>query len=507
MNNLNLTITMPEDATREEAVALADEVVRRAMTVENVETVGVTMGSAMMSGSLSDGESYDVTAYITMPEGTFGSEAGRQIEALCADLPCKVEASGVMSSSMSYMTGSGISVKLYSDDMEAMQSAAKQLAAAMGGVEGVGEVDDGLDSAAEALHITVDRSAAMEKGMTVAQVYMQIAAALTNSSTLSDMTLDSEKMDLVIESPEDSRVTVETLLDLELTPSSSATFSMESSSSAAMGGSSSGSSLSALTGSDSSSESTSFRLGDVATAEKTVSLSTIQRDQQRRCLTLTAAVSDGYNVTKVTSAVQKAFAGETMPDGVSYEFSGENEQIMTAMKQVMLMLLLGVLLVYFIMVAQFQSLKSPFIVMFTIPLAFTGGFLALLIAGINISVISLIGFVMLVGIIVNNGIVLVDCINQERLGGMERREAIIEAGVTRLRPILMTSLTTILGLTITALAKNAGTALMQPVALVCIGGLLYATLMTLFVVPCMYDIVSKKEPRRVDEKELELIDL
>ena len=257
----------------------------------------------------------------------------------------------------------------------------------------------------------------------------------------------------------------------------------------------------------SSSESTSFRLGDVATAEKTVSLSTIQRDQQRRCLTLTAAVSDGYNVTKVTSAVQKAFAGETMPDGVSYEFSGENEQIMTAMKQVMLMLLLGVLLVYFIMVAQFQSLKSPFIVMFTIPLAFTGGFLALLIAGINVSVISLIGFVMLVGIIVNNGIVLVDCINQERLGGMERREAIIEAGVTRLRPILMTSLTTILGLTITALAKNAGTALMQPVALVCIGGLLYATLMTLFVVTCMYDIVSKKEPRRVDEKELELIDL
>ena len=212
-------------------------------------------------------------------------------------------------------------------------------------------------------------------------------------------------------------------------------------------------------------------------------------------------MSDGYNVTKVTSAVQKAFAGETMPDGVSYEFSGENEQIMTAMKQVMLMLLLGVLLVYFIMVAQFQSLKSPFIVMFTIPLAFTGGFLALLIAGINVSVISLIGFVMLVGIIVNNGIVLVDCINQERL------EAIIEAGVTRLRPILMTSLTTILGLTITALAKNVGTALMQPVALVCIGGLLYATLMTLFVVPCMYDIVSKKEPRRVDEKELELIDL
>ena len=170
-------------------------------------------------------------------------------------------------------------------------------------------------------------------------------------------------------------------------------------------------------------------------------------------------------------------------------------------------LLLGVVLVYFIMVAQFQSLKSPFIVMFTIPLAFTGGFLALLIAGIEVSVISLIGFVMLVGIIVNNGIVLVDYINQQRLSGMERREAIIDAGVTRLRPILMTSLTTILGLIVTATAKNAGTALMQPIAVVCIGGLLYATLMTLFVVPCMYDMMNKKDMQKVDESELQIVDM
>ena len=164
------------------------------------------------------------------------------------------------------------------------------------------------------------------------------------------------------------------------------------------------------------------------------------------------------------------------------------------------------MLVYFVMVAQFQSLREPFIVMFTIPLAFTGGFLALLLTGTEMSVIALIGFVMLVGIIVNNGIVLVDYINQQRLAGMERRDAIIDAGVTRLRPILMTSLTTILGLIVTALAKNAGTSLIQPVALVCIGGLLYATLMTLFVVPCMYELVSKKKLRKVDEKELEILE-
>ena len=145
--------------------------------------------------------------------------------------------------------------------------------------------------------------------------------------------------------------------------------------------------------------------------------------------------------------------------------------------------------------------------MFTIPLAFTGGFLALLLAGVEVSVISLIGFVMLVGVIVNNGIVLVDYINQLRLEGMARREAIIEAGVTRLRPILMTSLTTILGLVVMAFGKDVGTALMQPVALVCIGGLLYATLMTLLVVPCMYDILSRRDLRKVDEEELKLLDM
>ena len=171
------------------------------------------------------------------------------------------------------------------------------------------------------------------------------------------------------------------------------------------------------------------------------------------------------------------------------------------------MLLLGIVLVYLVMVAQFQSLRSPLIVMFTIPLAFTGGFLALLLAGVEVSVISLIGFVMLVGVIVNNGIVLVDYINQLRLEGMGRREAIIEAGVTRLRPILMTSLTTILGLVVMAFGKDVGTALMQPVALVCIGGLLYATLMTLLVVPCMYDILSRRDLRKVDEEELKLLDM
>ncbi len=233
-----------------------------------------------------------------------------------------------------------------------------------------------------------------------------------------------------------------------------------------------------------------------------MSMNAIARSQQRRYITVTAQVADGYNVTKVSSAVESAVAQVSLPEGVTASFDGENEMIMDAMQQLLLMLALGILLVYLVMVAQFQSLKSPLIVMFTIPLAFTGGFAMLLITGVEVSVVSLIGFVMLVGIIVNNGIVLVDYINQLRLEGMERQDAIVEAGITRLRPILMTSITTILGLVVMAFGGDAGTALMQPVALVCMGGLLYATLMTLLVVPCMYDIISRKELRRVDDSQV-----
>ena len=320
------------------------------------------------------------------------------------------------------------------------------------------------------------------------------------------MVLDNASMQLIIEQDEASRLTYEKLPELKITPDSGTSMSSSMGGSSMSGSSMSGSGSSALSGlTDEDSGDNSFLLKDVATVEKTVSLNTINRDQQRRCVTVTAGIADGSNVTLVSAEVTKAVEAMELPEDVTIQFNGENEAIMEAMGQVMLMLLLGVVLVYFVMVAQFQSLREPLIVMFTIPLAFTGGFLALLLSGTELSVISLIGFVMLVGIIVNNGIVLVDYINQQRLAGMDRREAIVDAGTTRLRPILMTSLTTILGLIVTALAKNAGTSLIQPVALVCIGGLLYATLMTLFVVPCMYEIVSKKKLRHVDEAELVIL--
>lgn len=526
MNTVNLTVSMPEGYTREQAVSLADEVLRRAAQVENVETVGAMMSSSGSSGGMdmtsmmsSGGGAYDVTAYITLTEGASGAKTGQQIEAACTGMDCTVTASGAMDSYMTYLTGSGVALNVYGSDMEQMQSAAKTLAAKLATVPGTENVSDGLEQAATALHLSVDRNAAMEKGLTVAQVYMAVASALTDTDSSLSLTLDGLDVSVSIQSPEESRMTREKLMDLEIDPSAmSAMSSMMSAASGSgsmsgMSGMSSGSgSMSGMSGMSSGSTSAvqaaePVRLGDIAKLEETVSLNTIHRDQQRRYITVSADVADGCNVTKVTTAAQAAIAEVDLPQGITASFQGENEAIMDAIRQLLLMLLLGIVLVYLVMVAQFQSLRSPLIVMFTIPLAFTGGFLALLLAGIEVSVVSLVGFVMLVGVIVNNGIVLVDYINQLRLEGMGRREAIIEAGVTRLRPILMTSLTTILGLVVMAFGKDVGTALMQPVALVCIGGLLYATLMTLLVVPCMYDILSRRDLRKVNEEELQLLDL
>ena len=235
------------------------------------------------------------------------------------------------------------------------------------------------------------------------------------------------------------------------------------------------------------------RLEKIAEFKTADSPTSIYRNGQTRFMTIKADIKDGYIVSDVSKEVEKIVNNLDKPSGYEFEMDGENEATTEAMGQVLLMMALGILLMYLIMVAQFQSLLSPFIILFTIPLAFTGGFLGLWISGSDVSVIAMIGFVMLAGIIVNNGIVLVDYINQLRRGGMEKKEAIREAGMTRLRPILMTALTTVLGLLPMVVGGSMGTDMTRPMAIVTIGGLIYGTLLTLFVVPCIYDLFNRKK--------------
>ena len=477
MPNVSLSVSMPEGSTMEEAALLADEVLTRIETVDGIATVGAMMAadSAMVAGAAE--ESYSLTVYITLAdENASGAAVSRQIEDLCADMECEVTGTSAMMD-MSALSGSGVGVQVFADDMDALQEGARRAAAVLAEVEGIGDVNNGLEDSAPALHVAIDRNKAMGKGITVAQIYMELSSALTETKTAATLEINGTSADVIIEKPEGSLLDVQALKAY------------------------------AFEVSDKEGETEEFTLADVADVEETSSLSTIQRLGQRRYLTVSGALETGYNITLVSAQAQDALNQADLGQGVTVVFSGENETIMESVEQLSLMLVLGILLVYLVMVAQFQSLRSPFIVMFTIPLAFTGGFLGLLICGMEVSVISMIGFVMLTGIIVNNGIVLVDYINQLRLDGKERRTAILEAGETRMRPILMTTMTTILGLIDMAVRQSPGTALMRPIAVVCIGGLIYATLMTLFVVPCIYDMLNKKELRNVREEDLKLLDL
>ena len=476
MEQMMVTLTMPEGSSFADTTAAADEAAARMLTVPGVETVGGAIGdSAGSSLSMMTTEG-DVSFYVLLESGYKASRVAKEINEKCADMEAAVnaDANSLMSSMTQMLTSSGITVRVYSNDLDDLRETADAVADVMRGVDGTENVAAGEEEPTAELHFTVDKEKAAKEQLTVAQVYMQVAKALTGSADLIELSDGGDTYAVSVQTAGKDKITPDYVRSL--------TFD--------------------VTAKDGTVHSVALR--DIATVEETESLSSIRRLNQRRYIDVTADIAEGYNVTLVTDAAEEALASFTPSDGTTIGFTGERESIVEALRQLVLMLAVGILLVYLVMVAQFQDLKSPFIVMFTIPLAFTGGFLALLIAGLEINLLSMLGMIMLVGIIVNNGIVLVDYINQLRIGGMDRREAITDAAVTRLRPILMTSITTILGLVVMALGQSEATSLIQPLAVTCIGGLLYATLMTLYVVPVMYDALSKKALYHVDEADLQL---
>lgn len=484
---LSVTVSLDDSATMDDTIDAAQNLLDTLSEYDEFETVGVMTGSTTslmgLTGSVSssDADKGSVMAYAVFKDDKVkNSESiSKEIEAELQSIDGDVVVSGSSSSSsMSAMLGDdGVSIKLYGDDLKTLQNTAKDMAEKLAAVDGIDETDNGIGATSGEIKVTVDKTKAAKKSLTVAQVYQQIAAAITSETTSSTLTNSGKDLDVVVIKDENSDVTKNNIKDIKLTYT------------------------------DKEGNEKTTKLSEVAEISDSESMNSITRSDQKRYIKVSGTLKDGYTNTDVSNKTKALFDDYKLPDGCSIEYSGSNESTMEAVNQMLLMMLLGVILIYLIMVAQFQSLKSPFIIMFTIPLAFTGGFLGLLITGFDVSVVALLGFVMLCGIIVNNGIVLVDYINNLRLEGKERREAIVEAGKTRMRPILITAITTVLGLSTMALGIGTGSEIMQPIAIVCIGGLLYATIMTLYIVPVIYDILSKKELRKVSESDLEEIDI
>lgn len=460
---LTVTVSAKEDEklTFEELMERADEVVDKISGISGVDSIGAMAGGG---GIMSMGSTDSVTMYVLIDDsGATGSEITASIQALTADLDCDVNTDS-SASDMSSFFGSGISVRVSGKDLDKLQKLAGQIAEVVEKTEGTVDVDDGLGDTTPSFTVKVDKEKAAKYGMTTAQVYQLVYKQLASNTSSTTISTDLKDYKVYVQSGEQADVTPGDIRKLTFPYTDRI-----------------------------SGETTDIPLKDIAEFEEGESLNVINRSSQTRYISVTAGVDEDHNVTLVSDQIQKELDKIKLPDGYEISMTGEDETIRDAMNQLYLMLILAVVFIYLIMVAQFQSFLSPFIIMFTIPLAFTGGFFALFVTDNEVGVVSMIGFVMLAGVIVNNGIVLVDYINQLRREGMDKKEAIVTAGRTRLRPILMTALTTILAMSTMAMGLGSGSEMMQPMAIVTEGGMLYGTLLTLIVVPCIYDLFTRNK--------------
>ena len=463
---LNISITNPAELpiSETEFFETLDSLSVDLLENDDVDVVGITLGSmqgSFMGFSSSDSASISVVLKDDRVNSTLENQAKFEelLEAEYQNISFSISGSQQQTE---MLTGSGYQIELRGYDLEVLHEEANDLADLLGAVEGVAEVDNGIGIPAKEINIKVDKNKAIEYGYLTAVVMGKVAETLAMEEITTTISVDGDIYDVYVydkySNYSETEYTLDDIRDIPLGLSFTGDL---------------------------------ITVGDVAVVTEEDGASSISHTDGIRSITIAATYEDGYNSTFVAQDIEEALEDYNAPEGYIYEVLGENEEIMEAVNTLALAILLAIALIYMIMASQFQSLTYPLIIMFTIPLAFTGGFLILYFSGMPVSVVAMIGFVILVGVVVNNGIVFVDYTNQLRADGLEVEEALIEAGKTRLRPIVMTALTTILALITMALGVGEGAEMMQPMAVTTIGGMLYATVLTLLVVPIMYLLLTK----------------
>lgn len=477
-NQIEISVQMPEDTDKEECYKRADQVLDAMTTIDGIGDVGAMAGGdttlVASSSGMSD-STYDQFTFLVLTENeNAGKEEVnricREIEERTADIDCELTISTGMSE-MSTMMGSGLSVKVYGDDLDTLTKITQDICDLAATIPGYENISNGQEEPDQVIRLVLDKDAAMRKGLTVAQIFSELNGKLTESTDAATVTIDGEDMKIVVKDGREP-LTRENLLDYN--------FEIQT------------------TDDNGNTVTEDHPLSEFATLKLEEGVQSINRENQSRYMTVTATVAEGSNATLLSRELQPLIDAYELPDGYTIDTAGESDMVNQMVIQMSKVLLLGLALIYLVMVAQFQSLLSPFIVLFTVPLAFTGGLIGLLLMNEPLSVMGMMGFVVLLGTVVNNGIVFVDYANQLRMGGLERREALIATGKTRMRPILMTALTTILAMVSLLFGDDLSSQMSKGMAIVVAGGLAYATLMTLFIIPVMYDILFKRKPLQVD---------
>ena len=470
MSSTQMTATISpkegQELTDDDLQKISDDFVKIVGKIDDVEGVGAMNGSGTMMGMSSSSSSNSMSVYIVLKEDMKHSnkEIVKMIKDDTSSLNCDISVNE-STMDMGSMVGSGISIQIKGDDLDKLQDISNDMVDILKNTDGAIDIKSSLDNSEVEQRVSVNKDEAMKYGLTVAQVYQQISEKLKSETTSTTITSNSNDLAVVIKNNA-SETTIKDLKLLEIKGTKN-------------------------------NKDAKVKLNKIATITNATTPASINHKNQTRYMTVSASVDEDHNIGLISRDIQSKIDNYNTPNGYEVELTGENETINSTMKDLVLMILLAIVFIYLIMVAQFQSLLSPFIVMFTIPLAFTGGLLGLLVTRQILSVTSMLGFLILAGIVVNNGIVFVDYVNQLRLGGVDKRTALLETGRARIRPILMTAMTTILAMSTMALGVGMGSELSQGLSIVTIGGLLYATLLTLFIVPILYDIFHRREMKKI----------
>ena len=451
-----ISVDLPNGTDLDTTEETTLEVLYRLQDIPEADVVYANVGSGMLSSG-TNSASITMNLVDAKDRKRSTEEVCDDIEKLLADIPGADITVSSSDSAMGSLASADVTMNVYGYDATTLVDVEDELVDKLSEVDGLSDVEGSTGDTVPEAKVTIDRAKASQYGITTASVAGALSTAISGS-TATQYKLDGTEIDVVIRYDTNSVNYLTDLNNLTVT----------------------------------SAYGTQVPLSDVATVTMDESATTIMRENQKNYITISAN-ADNMSTSEAQKLVEKAMADIELPDGCTYEFSGMMEKMNDTFRSLEIAMVVAVLLVYMIMASQFESLRYPFIVMFSMPLAITGAIIGLLITGNTITMPAMMGFVMLIGMVVNNGIVLVDYTNQLMDRGMNCYDALTSAGPRRLRPILMTTLTTVLGMVPMALATSEGSEMMQALAIAVIFGLTLSTVVTLIFIPVLYMWMNERK--------------
>jgi hydrophobic/amphiphilic exporter-1 (mainly G- bacteria), HAE1 family len=461
--SFNVNISLPVGTNLDVTSRVVEEIEEITTTIPEVKDIFTSIGgsSGGMGMNMGGTSSNSGSLMVTLVEQ---ADRERGIKEITADLRNRIgdypdTKITISEQEMSFSGGSPLTIQITGDSLEELEYTAQIMIDLLGEIEGVYDLQSSVEEVRSELHISIDREKANLYGLSAGQIATNIQDAVLGK-VASYYQEGGEQFDIRVRLDKDDLENVQQLENLYI----------------------------------SSGYGIQIPLKEIAEVVSGIGPQMITRENQQRQVTVTGNIS-GRFLGDIIRESQEKLSNIVLPEGYNYIFAGENQEMIESFQSLFFALILSIFLVYMIIAAQFESLLFPFAVILSVPFSLIGVIFALLLARTSFNVLAFIGLIMLAGIVVNNAIVLIDYINQLRKKGIERNEAIIQGGKVRLRPILMTTLTTILAMLPMAIASGEGAEMRTPIAVTIIGGLTSSTFLTLIVVPIFYsylDDLAKK---------------